>query len=221
MACPGVSASPLKPELLASNYLTAKERIIKAGFSSEIDWQENISLGDLDEPTFLRESAWVILSAGFQETVLRHRFAQVSAAFLDWESAVMITAQREICRINALAAFGNYRKIDAILKVAERVATAGIDTIRGQIISRGTSFLEELPFIGPVTACHLAKNLGIQMVKPDRHLTRMAAKTGYESADLMCRAISQLIGDSLSVIDLVLWRYATITDAEKDECSFL
>jgi hypothetical protein len=195
-------------------YLTAKERVIEAGFADEIDWQEGVSLDDLDEPTFLRESAWVVLSAGFRETVLRHRFGQISRAFLYWDSADLIIAQRETCRTNALVAFGNQRKINAVLEIVERVAGTGIDTIRRQIISRSTEFLEELPFIGPVTACHLAKNLGMPMVKSDRHLRRLATKTGYESAGRMCRVISELVGDSLSVIDVVLWRCATIKHGE-------
>jgi hypothetical protein len=60
-----------KLSLLAVLYLTAKERVIEAGFADEIDWQEEVSLEDLDESTFLRESAWVVLSSGFRETVLR------------------------------------------------------------------------------------------------------------------------------------------------------
>lgn len=210
MASLEVAVKPLEPEKLASLYLTAKETVIKAGFAAEIDWQEELSLDDLDESTFLRESAWVVLSAGFREAVLRRRFAEVSRAFLHWASADQIIAQRDTCREAAVAAFKNQRKIDAIVGIAERVICEGFSTIQQQIAGRGTAFLQELPFIGPVTACHLAKNLGVVMVKPDRHLTRMAARTGYESAERMCGTICELIGDPLSVVDIVIWRYATI-----------
>ena len=204
--------TPLDPIQLASLYMSAKERVIEAGFASEIDWQEDASLDDLDERIFLRESAWVVLATGFREAVLRRRFAKVSQAFLCWSSADSIVAQRETCRSDALAAFANERKIDAIIGIAERVASEGIDIIRRKIAEQGTAFLQEFPYLGPVTSCHLAKNLGVVMVKPDRHLTRMARKTGYQSADHMCRRISDVVGDSLSVIDIVLWRYATIHD---------
>lgn len=207
----GMKLRPIEPEQLASLYLTAKERVIQSGFADEIDWQEQVSLAGLDEPTFLRESAWVVLSAGFREAVLRRRFGDVSRAFLHWVNADLIISQFETCRMNALSAFGNRRKIDAILAIAGRVAADGMDRIREQIESQGTEFLQQLPFIGPVTACHLAKNLGVPLVKPDRHLTRMAVKTGYESAEQMCRTISEIVGDPLSVIDIVIWRHATIT----------
>lgn len=213
MARLGMEIKPLAPKQLAWLYMTAKERVIEAGYADEIDWQEEVSLADLDEPTFLRESAWVVLSAGFRETIVRRRFGDITKAFLDWSSADLIMTERESCRSNALLAFGNQKKIDAIMGIAERVATEGIDMISKEIRSRGTEFIQELPFMGQITARHLAKNLGVVMVKPDRHLARMAITTGYKTADEMCRTIGEIVGDSLSVIDIVMWRYATITAA--------
>jgi hypothetical protein len=210
MASLGVEIKPLEPKQLAWLYMTAKERVIEAGFADEIDWQEEVTFDDLDEPTFLREAAWVVLSSGFREAVVRRRFREVSRAFFHWSSADLIMTKRETCRSDALAAFGNHRKIDAILGIVERVAAEGIRTIRKEIGSRGIEFIRELPFMGPTTACHLAKNLGVVLVKPDRHLTRIAVKTGYKSAERMCRTIAEVVGDSLSVIDIVIWRYATI-----------
>jgi hypothetical protein len=210
----GVVPGPLTPHQLASLYLTAKERVIAAGFADEIDWQESVSLDDLNESTFLRESAWVVLSSGFRESVLRRRFPDISSAFLQWASAELIISHRESCQKNALVAFGNRRKISAILKIVEQVASAGIEVVRQQILDRGTEFLREFPFIGPITSCHLAKNLGLPIVKPDRHLTRIAAHTGYESPDRMCRIISEYVGDALGVIDVVLWRYATLRNLQ-------
>jgi hypothetical protein len=213
MASPRIGIEPLEPRQLAWLYMTAKERVIEAGYADEIDWQEEVTFADLDEPTFLRESAWVVLSAGFRETIVRRRFGEVTKAFLDWSSANLIMTKCESCRSNALLAFGNKKKINAILGIVERVAITGIDTIRKEIESRGTDFIKELPFMGQITAHHLAKNLGVVMVKPDRHLTRMAINTGYESADRMCRKIAEIVGDSLSVIDIVIWRYATIENS--------
>lgn len=210
MANTGVKIKPLEPKQLAWLYMKVKERVIAAGFADEIDWQEEVKFDDLDEPTFLRESAWVVLSSGFREAVVRRRFSEISKAFFHWSSAELIMSKRKACRSNAVAAFRNQRKIDAILAIVERVAAEGIDTIRKEIGSRGIEFIRELPFMGPTTACHLAKNLGVMLVKPDRHLTRIAAKTGYESPDFMCRTIAEVVGDPLSVIDIVIWRYATI-----------
>lgn len=213
MASRQIQLKRLEPDELASFYMTAKERVIDAGFADEIDWQADIVFTDWGETTFLREAAWVVLSSGFRESVIRERFPAVSAAFLHWKSAEAIIDQHEACRSNALLAFGNLRKTDAILHIVQRVACDGIDAIREEIYNRGTQFIQELPFMGPVTSCHLAKNLGMEIVKPDRHLTRLAKKAGYDSVEQMCRTIADIVGDTLSVIDVVFWRYATIADA--------
>ena len=67
-----------------------------------------------------------------------------------------------------------------------------------------------LPFMGPATSYHLAKNLGLDVVKPDRHLLRITDVTGYQSPYEMCCDIAKVTSDKLSVIDLVIWRFATI-----------
>jgi hypothetical protein len=207
-----VGVKPLEPKQLASLYMTAKETIIDAGYADEIDWQEQVVLDHLEESTFLRESAWVVLSSGFREAIVRRRFRQVSKAFLNWASARLIISKRKACRSDALVAFSNSRKIDAIIEIVGRVDAEGIDSIEEKIRERGIEFIREFPFMGPATSRHLAKNLGIAIVKPDRHLSRMAAKTGYDSAEKMCRTIADIVGDSLSVVDVVIWRYATLTN---------
>lgn len=213
MAQRQIQLKRLEPEELASFYMTAKERVISAGFASEIDWQSDAVSTDWGETTFLREAAWVVLSSGFRESVVRERFPDLSAAFLHWINAAAIMDEREACRSSALLAFGNRRKIDAILRIVRQVACQGIEVIREGIFDRGTQFIQELPFMGPVTSCHLAKNLGVSIVKPDRHLSRLAARTGYDSADQMCRTIADIVADTLPVIDIVFWRYATISDS--------
>ena len=76
---------------------------------------------------------------------------------------------------------------------------------------------KELPYIGPVTSYHLAKNLGLHVVKPDRHLMRIAHITGHTSPFEMCSKVANTVGDSLAVIDLVFWRYATLNKDYKIE----
>ena len=194
----------------ASIYLGMKERIICAGYEHEVDWQSDLTFECTTETDFLREAAWVVLSSGFRESVVRQCFQRVSEAFLGWCNAEQINAHRELCENRAISVFGNRRKIKAITEIVERVANDGIECIKMQIQSRGIEYLQELPYIGPVTSYHLAKNLGLQVVKPDRHLVRMAHITGHDSPLEMCSKIAETVGDSLAVVDLVLWRYATL-----------
>lgn len=195
---------------LVDVYLTAKDAVIAHGFAWEIDWQADRRFERIQESEFLRESAWTVLSAGFRESVIRKLFGRLSEAFLEWRSARLIYERRRDCRVAALQVFGNERKIAAILDIAGIVAECGFGAIRRRINENGVSFLQTLPYIGPVTAFHLAKNLGFPVVKPDRHMQRIARAAGFRSPLELCEVIANRVGDPIQVIDIVLWRYATL-----------
>jgi hypothetical protein len=193
----------LSPVRLASVYLCTKEFLIEAGYAGEIDWQASVSLEKLTEPAFLREAAWVVLSSGMRESIVRRRFPVISSAFLNWTDAATIAGRIEECRENALTAYHNPSKIKAISQIVERVCLEGFDSIREKTIRFGVVFLRELPYMGPITSLHLAKNIGLPVVKADRHLCRIAEHSGYETPDCLCQAIADVTGDSLPVVDLV------------------
>ena len=71
------------------------------------------------------------------------------------------------------------------------------------------SYLESLPWIGVITKYHLAKNLGFNVIKPDRHLTRIAMRCAMTPNE-MCENLSKKTGDKLTVIDTVIWRAANL-----------
>lgn len=191
-------------------YLTAREAVVAAGFAAEIDWQDDQRIDAVSESVFLREAAWVILSAGMRESVVRDRFGQVTTAFLKWESAEVIARRRRQCIRRALAVFNHPGKIGAISEVAVLLAEVGFDAFRDRLRSDGLRELQQLPFIGPITRYHLAKNLGLDVVKPDRHLVRMAQAAGFTDPEAMCRVIAEVTGDRLATVDVVLWRFATL-----------
>ena len=199
-----------RAERLIAAYMTAKENVIEAGFAAEIDWQHRLDFNDVTEQDFLRESAWVILSAGMRETVVRAKFPAISRAFLDWVNARAIVRRSEHCRQSALSVFAHEGKTEAILFLATVVSRTGFGTMRSRIKEEGVNYLQSFPYLGPATAFHLAKNLGLNVVKPDRHLVRISERTGYSSPDAMCRDIAEVVGDKEAVIDVVLWRYATL-----------
>jgi hypothetical protein len=201
---------------LADVYVTMKEATIEAGFAWEIDWQESRSLSRITESEFLAESAWVILSSGMRESIVRRLYPEISRAFMDWASACTIANNRSRCEESALRTFHHGPKIRAIGSLCEKVAESGFAWVLESIETEGVSFLRTFDFIGPVTGFHLAKNVGLDIVKPDRHLRRMAEAAGFSCPEALCATIAEVIGDRLSVIDLVLWRYATL-DARYSE----
>ena len=203
-------ARALTPTNLAKAYLLAKDFVIRSGFEAEIDWQEDLSIQNISESDFLREMAWVVLSAGFRESLLRKRFSAISTAFLNWRSGKEISRAKHECRFKALQVFNHEKKVDAILSTCELTDRIGFAVLKWRIESEGVEFLKGLPFIGPVTAFHLAKNLGLSVVKPDRHLVRTAKAGGFACPTSMCEAIAEVVAEKVSVVDLVIWRYATL-----------
>jgi len=195
---------------LVTSYMEAKTAVIGAGFAGEVDWQDEVCLEDVDEQGFLREAAWVILSSGMRHAVISRLFPKVSRAFLDWTSAQAIVRQREKCRQNGLSAFAHEGKVEAILSVAGTVALHGFDRVRDRVRREGVTYLQSFPYLGPATSRHLAKNLGLGIAKPDRHLVRVSKAAGFRSPDAFCARISELIGEKPSVVDVVVWRYATL-----------
>ena len=196
--------------MLVTGYLRARDCVIASGYAHEIDWQDQCCLEQVDEAMFLSETAWVILSSGMRERVVRNRFPAVSEAFLYWSSAAEITRQRGTCVRAALQVFRHPAKIAAIACAARMIASISFDVFRAELQRSGLDLLEQLPFIGPVTRFHLAKNLGMDVVKPDRHLRRLAAAGGFDNPSEMCEIIANITGDRVATVDLVFWRYATL-----------
>lgn len=195
---------------LACAYLAAKKAVVQAGLHSEIDWQENRSFSSINESDFLREYAWVVLSSGMKETVIRNKFPIISEAFFHWVDAQTIFYEADFCKRKALDSFGSVPKINAILKITEEICDTGFEALKERLVDQKEEFLQQFPFMGPATSFHLLKNIGFDVPKPDRHLLRLTSAAGYSDHTQMCADISQVVGDRLAVIDIVLWRYATI-----------
>jgi hypothetical protein len=196
-------------DVLVRAYVHARDVVLAAGYFDEIAYHESLEFDRIQETDFLREAAWVILCSGTSEAVIRQKFRAISGAFLNWHSAILIMQQKNYCRGEAFALYRHAGKIDAILQITAAVARDGFDAVRSSIRTRGPDYLRQFAYLGPATSLHLAKNIGIDVVKPDRHLLRIAELFGYAPAD-MCRYISAAIGDKVSVVDTVFWRYATI-----------
>lgn len=208
--------SPLiKTQLqIADFYLRVKEQLIHDGYAPEIDWQYDVCFERICERQFLMEGAWVILASGFRESILRQKFPAISCAFLDWDISRIVRCT-DSCVSNALRTFAHSGKIRAIATLAEKVHQIGLQSIKSGINSLGYSYLQQFPYIGPITAIHLGKNLGLRLVKPDRHLVRVAFELGFKCPQKMCEEIADIVGDPLEVIDIVLWRYSAIQVGRK------
>ena len=195
---------------LISKYIFAKTIVIDEGYLDEVSWQSNLRFDDLDESTFLRELAWVVLSSGMRERVIRNLFERISKCFYNWASAELIVGNEDRCFHEATKVFNSKPKILAIINAANKVKNVGFHQLKKTIRENPIERLQDFSYIGPITVYHLAKNIGLPVAKPDRHLTRIANREGYSDVQKFCNEISRLSGDSIPVVDIVLWRFATI-----------
>lgn len=186
-------------------YLRAWSEVRK-GYQWEIDHVEMVlarPLSSVDPDTFFQQYVFVVLCSYWKEQYARK----------EWD---------KFFHTGDLGMISNTRKRAAVA-VGIQHANEWLDGLKGA--EDKIAFLDTLPMIGPVTRYHLARNLGIDCVKPDRHLVRLAASFGYGSSDhvadqitivnRMCKDIQQDLGDKpvpekLGVIDVVLWRYCNI-----------
>ena len=172
-------------------YLDLKEAIIKHGYEYDITWSENIKLCD-NSADFVIQHIFVVCNSGMKAQIAQGIYEKILQAIIDHRdiSTVFkyegkVEAMKEVIK-NQKMYFGLYQM--AINKI---------------------DFLEAVPFIGPTTKYHLAKNLGVDCVKPDRHLVRIA-KTYNTNCFDMCQKLSDIIGDSVATVDTVIWRAANL-----------
>lgn len=193
---------------VAINFFSkALSYVEQAGLSDEIVWQREADFAEFTESELLREHAWVALCSGFRESAVRRVFDHVSLCFCDWESAEAIVSAGEICCTTAAFSFANRLKLRGILSTARLINNIGFEEFKQSVLADPINQLQVLPFIGPVTSWHLAKNLGLDVAKPDRHLVRVSERLGFHSADDLCRELAATTGEQAKVVDLIVWRY--------------
>jgi hypothetical protein len=173
-------------------YFNLKNKLIELGYGEEIDWQTNV--GECSNSWDFRDEAiWVILNSGMKEQIARQIWKRIQDAR---------ETGRDISEV-----FGHTGKVGAIKYITANCGKLFSDYVDA---SDKIAFLKTIPFIGGITCYHLAKNLGHDVVKPDRHLVRIAREHGFENCNVMCDELSRHTGDKVSVIDIVLWRSANL-----------
>lgn len=193
-----------------SLYEHAEREVCLAGYSWEVEWQRNLQFYKFTEQDLLREAAWVILCGGFKESIVRTIFNYFSLCFCDWSSAEEIISKRDACYTTAVSCFRNTKKVNAIIELCEIIICKGFSKFKEEIIESPITSLQGIPFIGPITSYHLAKNLGCNVAKNDRHLLRLANSLNYVDGIALCKDISIHTGQPVNVVDITLWRYAVL-----------
>jgi hypothetical protein len=164
------------------------EAILRAGgYGPTIDWSETIQPArSADE--FAERAIYVICNSGMRVTVATGIFQRCMASLRLGASAASVFGHE-----------GKSAGIDRIWRDRRRLFD-GYQATEDPLV-----YLESLPWIGPVTRHHLAKNLGANEAKPDVHMERLAKYEGTTTAEL-CTRLSHQSGYRAATIDSILWR---------------
>ena len=172
-------------------FLGLRQKVIDAGYGAEITWQEEVLTCD-DADSFFREYMWVVLSSGIKNQVARLIEGRIYKA-IDKDLPIS-TAFRHKGKVKAIEYVKQHRHQEfARYKTSTNVL----------------EFFVTLPWIGHITKYHLAKNLGLDVVKPDRHLVRIASSYGKSPLEL-CEKLARETGYRIGTVDLIIWRAANL-----------
>jgi thermostable 8-oxoguanine DNA glycosylase len=186
-------------------------------YQEDVDRIRSTNFNTITPEEFFREYMWCVYTSGFNAKVVSRMFPILQDIYRPLDDVFAH------CKINidsvamahhALAICNNKRKVRAIINMAFK----GGPEIKksGWVIYKETKLsspdkLKELPFIGPITCYHLARNIGLlNYIKPDLHLNRMAINWKFENPVELCKSIQKEFNLPLGIIDLVLW-YAAST----------
>lgn len=190
-------------ESLLTFFDKAKETVEKAGYGDEIRWCDELK--PFDQQTygdFAAEYIWVVISSGInnraaQTICERFWYCVRGEGLITHEGHDPFLTIAHPHKQKAIRRFFKEGRdwFELLQKADDKVAFIG----------------DYLPYMGgEALRYHLARNLGIDCVKPDRHLKRLAEFFGFPSPLEMCLAIQAARGGRLGVIDVILWRYSNL-----------
>ncbi len=173
-------------------FMGLKKRLEAEGYADEIKWSENLKWCETPDD-FFREYMWVVLSSGMKNQIARLIETRILTA---WEK-----------RETTSSAFGHKGKVKAI----DEVSNHRVYYFRQwRQAEDKLEYLATLPWVGDITKFHLAKNLGMDIAKPDRHLVRIAKLYGEDSCFQLCRNISSITRLRVATVDLIIWRASNL-----------
>ena len=192
-------------------FLNAYIKDVEEGYSSEIEYVRNLKpLKEQSFSDFIHEYVWVVLCAAFKEQYARVIFDNF------WEAVKEFNAGTGAEPFDLIRHPGKKKAIIEAFAHGKKWYTELL------ISENPIEYIGTLPYMGNALTYHLARNLGIDTVKPDRHMLKLAEHFGYSSPMEMCQEIQDEFGDApirerLGVIDVILWRYMNLTGGKIDE----
>ena len=185
---------PRRPPLIELTHPLSAELFVRidgavraAGYTAAIERSENMP-APATAAQFASEVIYVICNSGMSNVVAVPIVERCMKALRAGQSASTVFGHP-----------GKAAAIDWIWKRRRRLFREFADA--PDVIE----FFSALPWVGPITKFHIAKNVGVDVAKPDVHLNRLADREGVTAQDL-CERLARETGYRAATIDLILWR---------------
>lgn len=180
-----------------------------------------------DADAFAAHCAYVILAGGFSQKTAKKIHHKVMEFLMSKEQSAKSNLFDSLIQI-----FNNKNKINAICKIWENREQLRGEYYKLELLDDKLNFLQKLPHIGKITANHLARNLGEDVVKYDIWIQRLGcAFVGKNllidnaklSPDVKCACddmfayLTEQTGLPRGYIDVVLWKSCQVKLISMDD----
>ena len=174
-------------------YEAAKKEITVRGYAGEAEYVNNLHFNKLEVKELFYQYVFVVVSSGMKNQVAMKIYDKFRRSGDDPDT------------------IGHPGKREAIRRAGRKYPWWFSDL---QKSTDKLEYLETLPWIGPITKYHLARNIGLDCAKPDRHLMKLAERFEFKDVQAMCQSIADRTGDRIGVVDVILWRYCNLKGSD-------
>ncbi len=170
---------------IALEMFKTAEQFVKENHPNDIPWSKEIlEKGITNHNHLFSEYAYIVYLSGFRETVVSAKWEALSKAYGGFDVDYVIENKEKV-RGEAFPIFKNEKKLDAILRgVAIIKKIPDLKKFKTEA-EEDIDSLKRLPYIADVLKFHLAKNIGLDVCKPDVHLVRLSTNAGIKPTSLM------------------------------------
>lgn len=168
-------------------FMLLESAIRDRGYGPTIEWTEQLGPPETAEE-FAEQTIYVICNSGMANAVAMTIFQRCMTALRDQVPVASVFRHP-----------GKSRAIDSIWANRKRHHAdyvRAIDKVEA---------LRALPWIGEITALHLAKNFGANVAKPDVHMERIA-RAESTTTEQLCARLAEESGYRAATVDTILWR---------------
>ncbi len=181
------------------DYYEFGKKFVKDVYHVEYDYYRNIDYSEVTVDHFWSEYIWCVMVSGFSSKVVAKIHPNLMKAYGTYRNAARGYSWDNVSAINRNKA--KYRAITLTANLLVR--TPWLEFKKIYLLSPET--ICKLGFMGKITSQHLARNLGVDAVKPDLHLVRLSDHFGFDTPFEMCSFLSGLSDERIGVVDLILF----------------